>query len=90
MPLYTYIATYRGASYAGQNRFSNFKGFASRVIGDVPDGVLPGLDKAMRNDVIEAMWRGQWQPIANRKNVWRNSFEVRGSEFVLYAVQTDE
>jgi hypothetical protein len=37
---------------------------------------------------VEKTYRVEWQPIPNRTNVWRTSFDLDGSEFAIYAVQT--
>jgi hypothetical protein len=88
MPLFTYIACYRGGTHADQDRRSNFKGFASLVIGRIPDNALPGLNNALRKSAVEKTYGVEWQPIPNRTNVWRTSFNLDGSEFAIYAVQT--
>ena len=78
MPLYTYLSTYRGASYIAQARRSNFHGFVD-WIRDMPSGALPELTRTNL--------RGM-DAVANRKNVWRKSVVVEGSELVVIAVQT--
>jgi hypothetical protein len=88
MPLFTYIACYRGSTHADQDRRSNFKGFASLVIGRIPDNALPGLNKALRNSAVKKIMAVEWQPVPNRTNVWRTSFDLDGSDFAIYAVQT--
>jgi len=88
MPLFTYVASYRGGTHVDQERRSNFKGFAALVIGRIPDNTLPGLNTALRKSVVEKTYWVEWQPIPNRTNVWRTSFDLDGSEFAIYAVQT--
>jgi hypothetical protein len=88
MPLFTYIACYRGGTHADQDQRSNFKGFASLVIDRIPDNALPGLNKALRNSAVKKIMGMEWQPVPNRTNVWRTSFDLDGSDFAIYAVQT--
>ena len=51
MPLYTYIATFKGASYVAQGSYSNFRGFVSAWSGDLPDNALPSLTVALRKEL---------------------------------------
>jgi hypothetical protein len=88
MPLFTYIASYRGSTYVDQDRKSNFKGSAALLIGRIPDNALPELNSAVRKSAVEKTYRVDWQPIPNRTNVWRTSFDLNGNEFVICAVQT--
>lgn len=53
MPLYTYLACYRGGSYLDQDSKSNFKGFAATLIGAMPEHALPGMDKAAIKSAVE-------------------------------------
>ncbi len=87
MPLYTYIATYRGGSYVEQERRSNFRGFAASLVGGIPEQALPDF-KAVRKDAVEKIMRANWTKIANRQNVWSASVDLEGGRFVLYSVQT--
>lgn len=88
MPLYTYVASYRGATFADQIRSSNFKGFAGGVLGSMPSGALPTLGPSLRNDMIHAAMRCDWVSVPNRTNLWRAAFDLNGSEFSIFAVQT--
>jgi len=89
MPLYTYIASYRGGTHADQDRRSNFKGSAALLLGRMPDGALPYLSKELRTDMVHKAFRCEWTAIPNRSNLWRTAFDLGGHEFALYAIQTE-
>jgi hypothetical protein len=65
-----------------------FEGFAALVIGRIPDNALPGLNNALRKTAVEKTYQVELQPVPNRTNFWRTSFDLDGSEFAIYAVQT--
>lgn len=88
MPLYTYVACYKGGTYLNQDSKSNFKGFAALLIGAMPEQSLPDMDKPAIKIAVEKSYRASWVSIPNRENVWRTGFDLNGSEFTLYAVQT--
>jgi len=88
MPLYTYIVSFKGATHAAQGSYSNFKGFVSSWSGDVPDGALPGLTPALKQEQAKKAYRGDFVEVPNRKHVWRKSIDLNGDEFIVYAVQT--
>lgn len=90
MPLYTYVSSYRGLLHVEQGRFSNFKGFASGALSNIPDGALPGLTPALRAEMAEKACRCEWQAAPNRRNVWRTAFPLGGCDFVILAVQTED
>jgi hypothetical protein len=88
MPLYTYISSYCGAHHAEQGRYSNFKGFASGALSQIPDGALPGLTPTLRKDLAEKAHRCDWVAIPNRTGLWKAALSLGGSEFVVHVVQT--
>lgn len=88
MPLYTYIVSFKGAIYAAQGSYSNFKGFVSIWSGDIPDGALPSLTPALKQELAQKVYRGDFAEVPNRKHVWRKSINLNGDEFIVYAVQT--
>jgi hypothetical protein len=88
MPLYSYIACYRGGSYAEQDSRSNFKGFAPLMLGRLPANSLPGLDADLRRELVEKSSRSEWSAIPNRKNIWVMQIVLDGRPFTLHAVQT--
>lgn len=88
MPLYTYIATFKGSSYVAQGSYSNFRGFVSAWSGELPDNALPGLTAALRKELISKAYHGDFLEVPNRKHVWRNVIDLNGSEFAVYAIQT--
>jgi hypothetical protein len=89
MPLYTYIAAYKSSTYVAQGSYSNFKGFVSSWSGDLPQNALPSLTPALKNELSRKAYQGEFIAVANRKHVWRKSIEIGGSEFVVYAIQTE-
>ncbi len=88
MPLYTYIVAFKGATYAAQGSYSNFKGFVSSWSGSLPPNALPGLTPALRSELAQKAYRGEFVEVPNRKHVWKKSIDLGGEEFVVYAVQT--
>jgi len=88
MPLYTYIASFKGSSYVAQGSYSNFKGFVAAWSGSLPDNVLPGLNPGLRKELSTKAYRGEFLEVPNRKHVWRKSLDLGGDEFVVYAIQT--
>jgi hypothetical protein len=88
MPLYTYVLTFKGSSYVTQDRRSNFKGFVSSWV-DIPATALPELSPDLRKELSQKAYRGSFDEVPNRKNVWRKTLEIAGSEFVVYAIQTE-
>lgn len=87
MPLYTYIAAFKGATYASQGSYSNFKGFVT-AWSDLPANALPGLTPALRKELAHKAYRGEFFEVPNKKHLWRKSIDLNGEEFVVYAVQT--
>ena len=88
MPLYTYIVSFKGAIYAAQGSYSNFKGFVSSWSGDLPENALPSLTPSMKKELSHKAYRGEFSEVPNRKHVWRKTIDLNGEEFVVYAVQT--
>lgn len=88
MPLYTYIASYLGSSHAEQGSFSNFKGFAAQALGAMPRDALPDLTTGLRQEFLNKVSRCDWIAVPNRTNLWHASFDLAGSAFSVYAVQT--
>ena len=87
MPLYTYIAAFKGATYASQGSYSNFKGFVT-AWSDLPPNALPGLTPALKKELAQKAYRGEFLELPNKKRLWRKSIDLNGDEFVVYAVQT--
>lgn len=87
MPLYTYIAAFKGATFASQGSYSNFKGFV-RAWADLPPNALPGLTPSLRKELAHKAYRGEFVEVPNEKHLWRKSIKLDGEEFVVYAVQT--
>lgn len=90
MPLYTYISSFQGSQHAEQGRYSNFKGFASGASSEMPEGALPGLTPRLREEMGERANRCKWEPVPNRRNVWRTAISLGGSDLVVHVVQTEE
>ena len=89
MPLYTYVVTYKGDTYVAQDKKSNFKGFISSWTRDMPAGAMKALTPSLTKELQNAAYYGEFPSVPGRKNVWRKSFLLGGSEFVVVAVQTE-
>ena len=87
MPLYTYITAFKGATYASQGSYSNFKGFVS-AWADLPANALPGLTPSLKKELAHKAYRDEFIEVPNKKYLWRKSIDLDGEEFVVYAVQT--
>jgi len=87
MPLYTYIAAFKGATYASQGSYSNFKGFVSDWA-NLPANAIPGLTPLLKKELGHKAYRGEFVEVPNKKHLWRKSIDLDGEEFVVYAVQT--
>jgi hypothetical protein len=79
MPLYTYVAIYKGTSYIAQQRRSNYQGFGDWI---------EALPAALKKKAAQNMYAG-FEPIPNRKNVWQRTQTIDDSELVVIAIQTD-
>ena len=88
MPLYTYVASFKGASYVAQASYSNFKGFVSAWSVALPESALPALTSSRRSQLSAKAYNGDFAEVPNRKHVWRKSIDLNGDEFVVYAIQT--
>jgi len=84
MPLYTYVTTYRGASYVAQARRSNPHGFGD-WIRERPRSSLPDLDLSA---LSAGDLYGPMDTVPNKQRVWTKTLMVDGSELVVIAVQT--
>jgi hypothetical protein len=84
MPLYTYVVSYRGATYVSQARRSNFQGSGDWAT-ELPKDALP---PALRKEVLSKMYGG-FEAIPNCIHAWKKRFTVDGTEFVVIAVQTE-
>ena len=89
MPLYTYIVNFKGAIYAAQGSYSNFRGFVSDWSRDLPGDAIPGLTHNLRKELSQKAHRGEFVEVLNRKHLWKKSIDLNGDEFVVYAVQTE-
>jgi len=88
MPLYTYIASFKGATCVTQASRSNFRGFVDAWTTGLPGGALPALTPALRKELGAKAYYGEFVEVPNRKNVWRKAIDLGGEEFVVYAIQT--
>jgi hypothetical protein len=89
MPLYTYIVTYRGASYVAQAKHSNFRGFVSSWTTDLPKDALPQPTPDLRDALFKKARHGEFAAVPNRTHVWKKTLELGGDDFVIHAVQTE-
>jgi hypothetical protein len=90
VPLYTYILTFKGSSYVTQDRRSNLRGFFSHLVDDLPASALPEMNSTLRKELMQKTSLASFSEVPNRKHVWRNSLEIGGSEFLIYAIQTEK
>jgi hypothetical protein len=79
MPLYTYVAIYKGTNYIAQRRRSNFQGFGDWI---------EALPAAIKKKAAQNMYAG-FEPVPNRQNVWRRTQTIDDSELVVIAIRTD-
>jgi hypothetical protein len=89
MPLYTYIATYKGGTHCDQDRRSNFKGFAALMVARWPDHCLPGFSAAIQKEAVDKTARAEWFAVSNQIHVWVTETQLNGHAFTLHAVQTE-
>lgn len=89
MPLYTYIVSFKGATFVAQDRKSNFKGFVSSWTSDIPAGALPGLTPALQDKLRRKAYEDEFQAVPNKTHVWRKEIDLEGSVFTVHAVQTE-
>lgn len=87
MPLYTYVAAFKGDTYATQGSYSNFKGFVA-AWSDLPPNALPALTATLRKELAHKAYRGEFLEVPNKKHLWRKSIDLNGDEFIVYAIQT--
>jgi hypothetical protein len=85
MPLYTYVLTYKGATYVAQGRHSNFKGFVSSWLKESTPQIPDDLKRALAHK----SYSGAFEEVPNRTHVWRKTVAIEGSDFVVVAVQTE-
>ena len=88
MPLYTYIVTYDNSNYVGQESHSNFKGFVSAWCSEMPDNALNGFNASLKRQLSEKAYRGEFNSVPNRKNVWQKCIELNGKPFTIHAIET--
>lgn len=88
MPLYTYIASFKGATCVTQDSRSNFRGFVNAWTTELPAGAIPGLTPALKKELSAKAYRGDFIEVPGRKHVWRKAVDLSGEEFVVYAIQT--
>jgi hypothetical protein len=88
MPLYTYIVSFKGSTYAAQGSYSNFNGFVSSWSGGLPENALPSLTPSLKKELSQKAYRCEFAEVPNRKHIWRKSIDLNGDEFIVYAVQT--
>jgi hypothetical protein len=85
MPLYTYIATYKGDTHVAQGRHSNFKGFPT-WFANLPASALPGLSQKYRKDLNP--YSGDFEPVPNQEKVWKKILVVDGNDLTVVVVET--
>jgi hypothetical protein len=88
MPLYTYIVSYKGATYVAQGSHSNHQGFISSWCSNIPAGALPALTPALQKELATKAYRSEFLPVSNVRHAWRKAIDIGGSECTVVAVQT--
>jgi len=88
MPLYTYIVTYNDSSYIGQGSHSNYCGFISDWCTNLPNTALNGFNSNLKKELERVAYQGAFDPVPNRKNVWKKTIDLNGKPFIIYAVET--
>lgn len=89
MPLYTYVVAYKGDTYVAQDRKSNFKGFVSSWVSELPQGALKALTPNLAKELRRVAYEGEFVPVFGRTHVWRKCIPLGDSEFVVIAIQTE-
>jgi hypothetical protein len=89
VPLYTYVVIYKGDHFVAQAKHSNFLGFVSSWTSELPAGAMPSLTGDLRKELAHKAYRGEFGAVPNRRLVWRKIIDLGGSNFTIYAVQTD-
>jgi len=87
MPLYTYIVSFKGETYASQDSYSNFKGFIASWC-NIPVGAIHSLTPHLRKELAGKAYGGEFAEVPNRKHVWKKTIDLGGDDFVVYAIQT--
>lgn len=82
MPLYTYVISFKGSTHVAQSSHSNFRGFINWI------EYIPNLSPALRQELAQKAYRGEFSAIENKKHVWKKSIEISGSELIVHAIQT--
>ena len=87
MPLYTYVVSFNGSSYVVQDRRSNYRGFVNWA--HIPKDALPGITPKLQRELIDKAYRGDFEALANRKNVWQKTIELDNGLLTVHAIQTE-
>jgi hypothetical protein len=88
MPLYTYIASYKGGTQIDQDKRSNYKGFASLLVAKWPSTCLPGF-AAIQKEAVDKIARADWAGVPSQTHVWMTEVDLNGHAFSLHAIQTE-
>jgi len=88
MPLYTYVVTYNDSNYIGQGKHSNFKGFVNAWCTEMPNNALNGFNPSLKNKLEKLAYKGSFDPVPNRKNVWKKTLEIEGKRLSIHAIET--
>jgi hypothetical protein len=87
MPLYTYVAFYKGSSFAVQARRSTFQGFTMGWAGKAARVALPNLTEPQWRELADKAMRTRFEPVDGCAHVWARASDVGGERFTAYAVQ---
>ena len=90
MPLFSYVVTYKSGTHVAQGSHSNFTGFAQTWASNIPAGSIPELTPALRKELTQRAYQGEFAALPNAKHVWRKSLDVGGAVLTVVAVQTQQ
>lgn len=90
MPLYTYVVTYNDSNYVGQGSHSNFKGFINAWCTEMPVNALKDFNPNLKKQLQQQAYKGSFDPVPNRKNVWHKTIELNGRCLSIHAIETKQ
>lgn len=89
MPLFTYVVSYKGASYVAQGSHSNFKGFAMTWAGNIPPSAVSTLTPALRKELVHKAYEGAFAAVSGVTHVWQKTVPLGDSAVTIFAIQTE-
>jgi hypothetical protein len=55
--------------------------------GEMPPNAIPALTPAHQKEMN--LYKGRYEAVPNRKNVWRKTLNIDGSELQVFVIQTE-